>query len=152
MNAHSEEDDRSNARKRREEALREFLAAAVGKPSSAIVEELKKDLGVSRATAYRIVKNFRTCGAVASSTRPVGRPKGARGLDPLRERLIQEAIKAHYSKKVRPRFSALVEEVRKRCKERLLPPPNWRTIRARLRDFEGGLSRPESLKTDLDRT
>ncbi|MEF3367634.1 transposase [Methylocystis sp. 9N] len=138
MSAQTGEDDRSNTRKQREEALRELLTATVGKSSASIVEELKKDLGVSRATAYRMVKTFRTCGAVTCATRPVGRPKGARGLDPLRERLIQEAIKAHYSKTLRPKFSALVQDVRKRCKDQLLPPPNWRTIRARLRDFEGG--------------
>lgn len=137
MSANFEEDQRLSSRKRREDALRELLAATVGKPSTTIVEELKKDLGVSRATAYRMMKTFRKCGAVTSpSTRPVGRPKGARGLDPRRERLIHEAIKSFHSKSIRPRFSVLVQDINRRCNEELLPPPNWRTIRARLRDFE----------------
>ncbi|MBM3578967.1 MAG: transposase [Alphaproteobacteria bacterium] len=99
--------------------------------------EPKKDLGVSRATAYRMMKTFRTCGAVtAPGTRPVGRPKGARCLDPRREQIIQEAIKAHHSRSLRPRFRALVQEIHRRCAQELLAPPNWRTIRKRLLDVE----------------
>ncbi|TLG72827.1 transposase [Methylocystis sp. B8] len=138
MSGNFEEDHRLKSCKRREDALRQLLTETVDKPSREIVEELKKDLGVSRATAYRMMKTFRTCGAVTAPwTRPVGRPKGARCLDPRREQLIQEAIKAYYSHALRPRFRALVEDVQRRCNEELLPPPNWRTIRKRLRDFEG---------------
>ena len=138
MSENSEEDHQVNYRKRREDSLRQLLSGIVDKPSKEIVEELKKDLGVSRATAYRMMKTVRTCGAITAPwTRPVGRPKGARCLDPRREQLIQEAIKAHYSHALRPRFRALVQDIHQRCSEELLAPPNWRTIRKRLRDFEG---------------
>jgi putative transposase len=136
MSGNFEEDHRLKSHKRREDSLRQLLTETMDKPSREIVEELKKDLGVSRATAYRMMKTFRTCGAVTAPwTRPVGRPKGARCLDPRREQLIQEAIKGYYSHALRPRFRALVEDVQRRCNEELLP--NWRTIRKRLRDFEG---------------
>jgi len=112
-----------------------WIAEAVSRAGRA---ELERVPGVSRATAYRMMKTFRTCGAITAPwTRPVGRPKGARCLDPRREQLIQEAIKAHYSHALRPRFRALVQDIHQRCSEELLAPPNWRTIRKRLRDFEG---------------
>lgn len=137
MIGNKEDDQRLRVRQRREDALRTLLARVDGKPSRNIIEELKKDFGVSRATAYRMMKTFRTCGAVTSpTTRPVGRPKGARVLDPRRERLIQDAIKTFYLRPNRPRFSELVQEIGRRCREEQLPPPNWRTIRARVRDIE----------------
>ena len=141
-NCNKDENQRLRLRQRREDALRSLLSRVDGKLSQNIIEELKKDLGVSRATAYRMMKTFRTCGAVvAPSSRPVGRPKGARVLDPRRERLIQDAITSFYLQATRPKFSELVHEIGKRCRAEQLPPPNWRTIRARVRDGEapGGL-------------
>lgn len=138
MSLNSQEDHHLEYRKRREDSLRELLSGIIDKPSKEIVEELKKDLGVSRATAYRMMKTFRTCGAItAPGTRPVGRPKGARCLDPRREQLLQDAIKAHHAHVLRPRFRALVQDIHRRCAQELLAPPNWRTIRKRLRDAEG---------------
>lgn len=132
----STEEHRLAVRRRREEALRQLLARD-GVSSTAIVEELKKDLGVSRATAYRMMRTFRACGAVvAPSTRPVGRPKGARVLDMQREQLIAEAIADFRATSPRPRFNDLVQDVSRRCQAETLPAPNWRTIRARLRDAE----------------
>lgn len=143
MITNSAEEHRLATRQRREDALRQLLAHADGKPSKAIIEELKKDLGVSRATAYRMMKTFRTCGAAVSPTaRPVGRPKGARVLDPQREQLIHDAITTFYLRPNRPRFSELVQEIGRRCREQRLPPPNWRTIRARVRDLDASKPAP----------
>jgi len=126
---------RSQVQQRREEAVRALLGRVDGRLSQEVIEELKKDLGVSRATAYRMIKTFRSCGAViAPSTRPVGRPKGARVLDPKREFLIHESIRTFYLRPLRPKFSELVQEIGRRCREERLPPPNWRTIKARLHD------------------
>lgn len=130
----------NNARKqiqqRREAAVRALLGRVDGKLSQDIIEELKKDLGVSRATAYRMIKTFRSCGAVvAPATRPVGRPKGARVLDPKREFLIHDAIRNFYLRPLRPKFSELVQEIGRRCREERLPPPNWRTIKSRVDDI-----------------
>jgi len=70
----------------------------------------------------------------APSTRPVGRPKGARVLDAQRESLIAEAIRTFYLRPLRPKFSELVQEIARRCREEKLPAPNWRTVKARLHD------------------
>lgn len=135
MDDNSLSSSRAQIQHRREEAVRALLGRVQGKLSQEIIEELKKDLGVSRATAYRMIKTFRSCGAViAPSTRPVGRPKGARVLDPRRELLISEAIRTFYLRPLRPKFSELVQEIGRRCREERLPAPNWRTIKARLAD------------------
>jgi putative transposase len=71
---------------------------------------------------------------VAPTTRPVGRPKGARVLDPKREFLIHDAIRNFYLRPLRPKFSELVQEIGQRCRAERLPPPNWRTIKSRVQD------------------
>jgi DtxR family transcriptional regulator, manganese transport regulator len=132
-----EERQNVTSQRRREDVLRQLLANINGAPTRIIVDELKKDLGVSRATAYRMMKSFRTCGAIVPpSSRSVGRPKGAKGLDPKRERIIETALATFVAEPERPRFSALVQEIARQCQEERLPSPNWRTIRARLRDLE----------------
>jgi DtxR family manganese transport transcriptional regulator len=137
MSDDKEKQLRSQTQQRREAAVRAVLARVDGKLSQGLIEELKKDLGVSRATAYRMIKTFRSCGAVTSPlTRPVGRPKGARVLDPKRETLIREAIDTFYLQPRRPKFSELVQEIARRCQEKRLPPPNWRTVRARVQDVD----------------
>jgi putative transposase len=129
------ENARKTIEQRRETVVRAALGRAEGKLSPAIIDELKKDLGVSRATAYRMIRTFRTCGAVvAPDTRPVGRPKGARVLDPRRETLIAEAIKQYRATQPTPRFSDLLQTIGRQCREERLPPPNWRTVRSRLTD------------------
>ena len=129
------ENTRKTIEQRRETVVRAALGRAEGKLSPAIIDELKQDLGVSRATAYRMIRTFRTCGAVvAPDTRPVGRPKGARVLDPRRETLIAEAIKQYLATQPAPRFSELLQTIGRQCREERLPPPNWRTVRSRLSD------------------
>jgi len=135
--------------RKREDAMRHLLAEARGAPTKTIIEELKKGLGVSRATAYRMMKSFRTCGAIKNnSARSVGRPKGAKGLDPKREQIIEAAINHFVAQAERPRFSALVQEIAQRCREKSLPPPNWRTIRARLRDIDNQKSEADAGRPD----
>jgi putative transposase len=123
--------------RRREELIRAILAREGQRLSQDVIQNLTRDLGVSRATAYRMIKKFRACGAVtAPSTRPVGRPKGARVLDATREMLIREAIENFYLQPARPKFSQLVREISKRCLKERLPAPNWRTIKARVCDVD----------------
>lgn len=123
--------------RRREEVIRELLMREGERLSQDVIKDLTRDLGVSRATAYRMIKTFRTCGAVtAPMTRPVGRPKGARVLDATRELLIRDAIENFYLQPSRPKFSQLVREISKRCLKERLPAPNWRTIKARVHDID----------------
>lgn len=138
MNEHSKRiDPRPEKDRRREEVIRALLEHEGNRLSQSIIDGLKRDLGVSRATAYRIIKTYRTCGAVtAPSTRPVGRPKGARVLDARREFIIREAIETFYLQPSRPKFSQLIREIAQRCERERLPPPNWRTVKARLNDVD----------------
>jgi putative transposase len=128
---------RTLIQQRREAAVRALLLGRTdGKLSKEIIECLKKDLGVSRGTVYRMIKTFRSCDMVLTpTTRPVGRPKGARVLDPKREFLIHDAIRNFYLRPLRPKFSELVQEIGRRCCAERLPPPNWRTIKSRVHDI-----------------
>lgn len=137
----NEKEDKRNKRpeedRRREDVIRELLTREGERLSQDAIKNLTQDLGVSRATAYRMIKTFRTCGAVtAPMTRPVGRPKGARVLDATREFLIRDAIENFYLQPARPKFSQLVREISKRCLKERLPAPNWRTIKARVQDID----------------
>lgn len=128
---------RPDEERRREEIIRDLLTREGERLSQGAIQNLTRDLGVSRATAYRMIKTFRSCGAVTSPlTRPVGRPKGARVLDATRELLIREAVENFYLQPSRPKFSQLVREIGKRCLKERLPAPNWRTIKARVHDID----------------
>lgn len=121
---------------RREDFVRDLLTRKGQSLSQDVINDLTRDLGVSRATAYRMIKTFRSCGAViAATTRPAGRPKGARMLDAARECLIRDTIENFYLRPSRPKFSQLVREISKRCVKERLPAPNWRTIKARVQDI-----------------
>ncbi len=137
----NDKSDKKNFRpeeeRRREEAVRELLARSPERLSQSAISDLTKTLGVSRATAYRMIKTFRACGAVTSPlTRPVGRPKGARVLDAKREILVRDAVETFYLQPTRPKFSQLVREISKRCLKERMPAPNWRTIKARVQDVD----------------
>jgi len=53
-------------------------------------------------------------------------------LDSKREALIRQALNDFYLKRTKPPFARLVHEVRTRCLQDGLPPPNWRTVKQRL--------------------
>lgn len=49
--------------------------------------------------------------------------------------MIREAIERDYLKPTRPPLSRVVREIRDRCQQAGLAPPNWRTIKARVSDL-----------------
>ena len=94
-------------------------------------------LGLSQATAYRLVKLFRAGGTVFSLVdRKRGRPEGHRTLDEKREEIVRTTINAFYLKRTRPTVSQLVRDVRTNCVSAGLKPPHRRTIVARLEDID----------------
>ncbi len=136
-NPHENTDGRTEETRRREAAVREMILRAGERLSRDDIKDVTGKLGVSRATAYRMIKTFRSCGAVTDpAARPVGRPKGARVLDPAREALIREAIVTIYFRPTPPKFSQLLEQIKACCEAKGLPVPNWRTIRTRLCDLD----------------
>src|SRR5262249_8883309 len=122
---------------RREDAVRKFVLRRDGNRKSATVKELAQELGLSRATAYRMIAMFQAGGTVTSLIgKAPGRRRGHRALDPQREALIQETIKLFYLKPTKPSVARLVYEIRTRCLALGLPPPNWRTVKARITDLD----------------
>lgn len=131
-------DCRAEDARRRTDAVRDIIMQAGQRLSQNDIKNLTGKLGVSRATAYQMVRTFRSCGAVTDpATRPVGHPKGTRMLDATRELLIRDAILGFYLLPASPpSFSQLVDEIKYRCQKKELPAPNWRTIKTRVYDIE----------------
>ena len=97
---------------RRADAIREFLKRRTGNATAAEVGKLAVELGVSQATAYRLIKLFRAGGTVLSLVdRKRGRPEGHRTLDGKREEIVRTTINAYYLKRTRPTVSQLVRDV-----------------------------------------
>ena len=118
---------------RREEALRRLLRRHPRRLSVVAVDEAADELGLSRATIYRLVQRYRATRTVSGLYgKSRGISKGARLLKPEQEAVIKEAIERLYLKPTRPPLSKVVEEIRGRCRQIGLSPPNWRTIKTRV--------------------
>ncbi len=122
---------------RREDAIRDLLHRHPQRLTVAMVDGVAGQLGMSRASLYRLIRVFRAGGTVAAlMPRTAGRPQGLHLLDDKREALIRQALKDFYLKPTRPPFARLVHEVQTRCLEQGLSPPNWRTIKQRLLEID----------------
>lgn len=122
---------------RRADAIREFLRGRTGGATAAQVADLAAEMEVSQATAYRLIKLFRSGGTVLSLVaRKRGRPEGHRVLDDQREQIIRTTISAYYLKRTRPSVSQMVRDVRTTCISVGMKPPHRRTIVARLQDID----------------
>ena len=122
---------------RRADAIRGFLKRNHGGAAAADVAELAAALGLSQATAYRLIRLFRTGGTVLSLVdRKRGRPEGHRTLGKNREEIVRATINAYYLKRNRPTVSQLVRDVQTTCMSAGLKPPHRRTILARLEDID----------------
>jgi putative transposase len=122
---------------RRASAVRQFLRDRPNSQSVRDVLDLAWELGVSKATAYRLLKAFRTAGTVVSLVdRKRGRPKGHSVLDDEREQIIRGAINAFFLTRNRPTVSELVRKVGEKCIAANLSVPHRRTVVARLKDID----------------
>jgi putative transposase len=119
---------------RREEAISGLLERHGDKRLSiGDIEEVAWELGVSRATLYRLITAYRAKRTVSSvEPRSRGRRKYAFVLDHQREKLISLAIREIYLRPERPTLTYLIEQVRARCARAELPLPDRRTIKARV--------------------
>jgi putative transposase len=101
--------------------------------SMADVDEVAWQLGVSRSTLYRLIAAYRVKWTVSSvEPRSRGRRKNTFVLDRKREKLISVVIREIYLNPERPTMTYLIEQVRARCARAELPPPDRRTIKARV--------------------
>jgi putative transposase len=122
---------------RRADAIRTFIRRRPEGSKRPSVSNLAEELGLSRATTYRMIELFRTgCTVTSLMGKLPGRPKGYRTLEAEREGEIQKAIETFYLKPTKPPLSRLVHEIRTHCLAKDMPPPNWRTIKARLVDID----------------
>ena len=124
----------------RSEIFRGIVTADNTRERSHLVARALDELSVSRATFYRLLARFRTS-EVTSAVLPEqsGRKRGSRFLDKRREAIIAREITSFYLKPERPRISQLVERVHGLCHREGLALPDWRTIRARVRQLDAGL-------------
>jgi putative transposase len=124
----------------RADVLRPVLEASDEEQRSNLIAAAARELGVSRATVYRLLACFRAA-EVTSALLPArrGRPQGSRSLDRRREAIIAREITHFYLKPERPRLTHLVDRISARCHQESLPTPDWRTIRARVRSVDADL-------------
>src|SRR5271157_4542983 len=88
---------------RRADAIRRFLRDRPDSRSVSDVLDLARELGVSKATAYRLVRAFRAGGTVVSLVdRKRGRPEGHSALDDAREEIIRTTINSVFLTRNRP--------------------------------------------------
>ena len=97
-----------------------------------MVEAVAWELGVSRATLYRLIARYRQTRTVEGLLGPgSGRP-GTRVLDSDEETLIREILEREYLKPTRPPFQRVLEQIGGACRTRGWTAPTWRTVKARL--------------------
>lgn len=126
----------------REEAIRELLRRSGGRRlKTGDVEEAALELGVSRATLYRLITIYRETPTVeALEPRQRGRRKGALYLDKPRDETIRKTIRQIYLRPQRPTLTYLVEQVHMRFAQKGWPLPDRRTVKARVDQIERRLA------------
>src|SRR5271166_5957571 len=126
------------AARERFELLEQFLGRTAEGVEEApartrLTEQFAGQLGVSRATFYRLLGRHAEGGTVdALLPRPPGVKHGAHRLGVEVEAIIAEEIQGFYLTRQRPRLVELVERVQARCHTQGLRRPDTRTIKARV--------------------
>ena len=95
------------------------------------------ELGVSRATLYRLVDIYKSAGTV-EALQPIamGRRAGTWVLPKKVEDIIERAIREVYLKPTRPTLTHLVSRVHERCSKEGIALPDRRTVRARVKAID----------------
>ncbi len=121
----------------RADAIRKILGNNADQTSATDIAYLANELGLSRASVFRLIKRLRESGTVMSLVdRKRGRPTGHRALDVRREEIIHKSIRKYYLKQTRPSVSQLVRDIKTDCTTEGLQPPHRRTIEARLNNMD----------------
>ncbi len=118
---------------RREAAIRSLIDRYPTRLKVAAVEDVAWELGVSRATLYRLIERYRATRTVEGLCGPgKGRRPGTRLLNLDQEALIRELIEREYLKSTRPPFRRVVEHIGLAFRQLGWPAPTWRTVKSRL--------------------
>ena len=116
-----------------EEAIRELLRRHPAPLTVKVVEDVAWELGLSRATACRLIERYRSARTVdVLRERQRGWPKGKLREEPAREMLIQEFLEREYLKPTRPPLRRVVAHIAAACRQQGLPAPTWLTVKARV--------------------
>ena len=122
---------------RREAAIRDMLSRHPKRLNIAVVEAAAADLGISRATLYRLIGRYRQSQTVQALVGPGrGRREGTHILNSEEEALIRKMLDEAYLKPTRPPFQHIVEQIGGACRRKGWPAPTWRTVKARLELIE----------------
>jgi putative transposase len=101
------------------------------------IEAAARTLGIRRAYVYRLLAAYRDRPQTSTLVpKHRGRPHDARILTAKVEAVIQGAITGFYLTRERPRFSDLMRDIEARCHSETLNPPDYRTVRRRLNNFD----------------
>jgi putative transposase len=123
--------------RRRYKSIRNLVERYRGQLPKSELSDIAWELGVSRATLYRLISLYRRFGIVeALVPKSTGRKVGTQVLSKAVERIIGETIHTVYLKPTRPTLTYLVDEVHQRCNENGLPLPHRRTIRSRMQAID----------------
>jgi putative transposase len=122
---------------RRYEAIRRLIEDHKPRPPKSAVADTAWELGVSRATLYRLVDIYKSAGTVeALQPKAMGRRAGSWVLPREAEEVIERAIREVYLKPTRPTLSHLVSNIHERCSKEGIDLPDRRTVRARIKAID----------------
>ena len=122
---------------RRYEAIRRLIEDHKPRPPKSAVADTAWELGVSRATLYRLVDIYKSAGTVeALQPKAMGRRAGSWVLPREAEEVIERAIREVYLKPTRPTLSHLVSNIHERCSKQGIDLPDRRTVRARIKAID----------------
>ena len=103
-------------------------------PINASLAEAARELGVDRSTAFRWRARFEAERRLSALLpKQPGRPKGHCQVDPRVDELVETQIQTFYLRPERPSIRELVDRIRAECRRIGLPPPNWRTVKLRIK-------------------
>lgn len=102
--------------------------------SQQAAEEAGHNLGLTARTVYTLLRAWRRSGGSVPMLTPV-KPDGGRGkirLETASEAIIGDAVERFYLTAQKPRLSAVVKEIRRRCRIAGLKAPASNTVKARI--------------------
>jgi putative transposase len=138
---------------RREEVIRGLLRSCPDRLTISAVEHAALEMGLSRATTYRLIRRYRAARTVdVLLDRPLGRPKGTLHEQPTRDAVINEFLEREYLKPTRPPLRRVVAHIAIACRQQGLPAPTWRTVKARLLLIDERTRASRRGETDLIRS
>lgn len=106
--------------------------AALNAISRSECQKAEAALGLERTWVFELVRRYREHSVTSSLVlRKPGFPKGEHRLDPQVEDVIQEALNSCYLKRPAPKLGKVHKEIRRTCLHLKLPPPAYRTVKAR---------------------